>query len=139
MPAIGFISPALFYRDAAAAMQFLVEAFGFETRLVVPDDTGGIAHAELTWRDSVIMLGTARPDDGLRSPLDLSGRHQSLSVIVDDVDAHHARALQAGATLVRPLREEDYGGRGYEVTDPEGHRWYFGTYVPGAWWDGNGG
>ena len=135
MPAIGFISPALFYRDAHAAIQFLVQAFGFASRLTVPDESGGITHAELTWRDSVIMVGSARPEQGRLSPLDLAGTHQSLSVIVDDADAHHARAIAAGATVVRELRDESYGGRGYEARDPEGHLWYFGTYVPGEWWD----
>jgi uncharacterized glyoxalase superfamily protein PhnB len=135
MPAVGFISPALYYRDADAAIRFLTRAFGFACRVSVPDESGGIAHAELTWRDSVIMLATARPAQQLFSPLDLSGVHQSLSVIVDDVEVHHARAVAAGATVVKALREESYGGRGYDVRDPEGHLWYFGTYVPGAWWD----
>jgi uncharacterized glyoxalase superfamily protein PhnB len=43
--------------------------------------------------------------------------------------------VAAGATVVRELRDESYGGRGYEARDPEGHLWYFGTYVPGEWWD----
>jgi uncharacterized glyoxalase superfamily protein PhnB len=51
------------------------------------------------------------------------------------VDVHHARAVAAGATVMKALREESYGGRGYDARDPEGHLWYFGTYVPGAWWD----
>ena len=136
MPAIGFISPALYYRDALAAIDFLERAFGFRRRLVVPDDAGGVRHAELTFRDSVIMVGSAKPDKGWFSPLDLSGVNQTLSVIVEDVGAHYATACAAGARIVRPLADESYGGRGYDARDPENNVWYFSTYVPGAWWDG---
>lgn len=136
MPAIGFISPALFYRDAHAAIIFLERAFGFQRRLVVAGEDAIITHAELTFRDSVVMVGSVRPESGFTSPLDLAGVNQTLSVIVDDVDAHYARAVAAGARIVRELQDESYGGRGYDARDPEGHVWYFGTYVPGAWWDG---
>ena len=137
MPAIGFISPALFYRDANAAIDFLERAFGFQRRMVAPDEHGGVAHAELTFRDSVIMLSSVKPEKGWVSPLDLTGVNQTLSVIVEDADAHYARAVAAGARIERPLQDESYGGRGYDARDPENNVWYFGTYVPGAWWDGN--
>ncbi len=136
MPAVGFISPALYYRDAHAAIAFLERAFGFQRRLVVPDDTGGVAHAELTYRDSVVMVGSAKPEKGWVSPLDLPAVNQTLSVVVDDVDAHYERARAAGARIVRQLIEESYGGRGYDARDIENNVWYFSTYVPGAWWDG---
>lgn len=136
MTAVGFINPALYYRDANAAIDFLERAFGFQRRLVVPDETGGVAHAELTFRGSVLMLGTAKPERGWVSPLDLTAVHQTLSVIVEDADAHHAQALAAGAQISRELQDESYGGRGYEAHDSEHNVWYFSTYVPGAWWDG---
>lgn len=136
MSVTGFISPALSYRDAAAAITFLEQAFGFRCRMSSPDESGGIAHAELTFRDSVIMLGSANPERGWMSPLDLPGVNQTLSVIVEDADAHYERARAAGARIVREVRDEPYGGRGYQASDPENHSWYFGTYVPGAWWDG---
>lgn len=136
MPAVGFISPALYYRDALAAIDFLERAFGFRRRLVVPNDDGGVAHAELTYRDSVVMVGSARRDTGWLSPLDLSGVNQTLSVIVEDADAHFAVARAAGATIVRDVEDASYGSRGYQARDLENNEWYFGTYVPGAWWDG---
>lgn len=135
MSAIGFISPGLYYRDGHAAIDFLVRAFGFRLRMMMPDEQGGVAHAELTFRDSVVMLSSAKPDLGWVSPLDLAGHHQTLSVVVEDVDAHYAQAVAAGAVIKRALREESYGGRGYDARDPEGHAWYFGTYEPGGWWD----
>lgn len=138
MPAVGFISPALFYRDANAAIVFLERAFGFRSRLVVPDDTGGVAHAELTFRDSVLMVGTAKPEKGWVSPLDLTGGvSHTLSIVVEDADAHYTTARDAGARITRAIADEDYGGRGYEARDTENNVWYFSTYVPGAWWDGN--
>ena len=54
----------------------------------------------------------------------------SLYLVVDDPDAHHARALEAGAELVRDLKDEDYGSRAYTARDPEGNLWSFGTYRP---------
>ncbi len=136
MSAIGFISPALFYRDAHAAIDFLERAFGFQRRLVVEDDTGGVRHSELTFRNSVVMVGSARPEMGWVSPLDLTGVNQTLSVVVEDADAHHARAAAAGAKITRAPEDVSYGGRGYEARDTENNVWYFGTYVPGEWWDG---
>ncbi|MBC7842504.1 MAG: hypothetical protein H7099_09330 [Gemmatimonadaceae bacterium] len=137
MSAVGFISPALYYRDAPAAISFLERAFGFRSRLVVPDDTGGVAHAELTFRESVLMLGTTKPEKGWVSPLDLTGGvSHTLSIVVEDADAHYTMAVAAGAHITRPLVDEHYGGRGYEARDTENNVWYFSTYAPGAWWDG---
>jgi uncharacterized glyoxalase superfamily protein PhnB len=58
--------------------------------------------------------------------------HYSLYVAVDDPDAHHARASEAGATIERELNETDYGSREYTARDPEGNLWSFGTYRPGT-------
>ncbi len=137
MSSVGFINSVLFYRDAIAAIDFLETAFGFTRRLVVRDDLGGVVHAELSFRDSTLMVSATNPARHWRSPLDLGGVNQSICVVVQDADAHHAQALRAGAVIVRELKDESYGGRGYEARDPEGHFWYFGTYVPGEWWDGN--
>lgn len=128
------IIPTLRYRDAPAAIAWLGRAFGFEEHLVVPDGEGGIAHAQLVYGGGMIMLGTAR-DDAFgklqRPPADVGGvGTQSPYVIVPDADAHHARAVAAGARVVHPLEDKDYGGRGYSCLDPERHLWSFGTYDP---------
>ncbi len=57
---------------------------------------------------------------------------QSIYIIVDDADAHHARAKAAGAEIVMEVADQDYGGRLYSCRDPEGHLWNFGTYDPWA-------
>lgn len=136
------IYPGLTYDDAPAAIEWLCRAFGFTKRLVVPGPDGTVMHAELSVTNGdagagpgVVMLGSARPEEGRVSPRELAGVHQALSVRVDDPDAHYERAKEAGAEIVREIRDEDYGSRGYMARDLEGHLWYFGTYRPGAWWD----
>jgi uncharacterized glyoxalase superfamily protein PhnB len=132
----GCIIPTLRYRDAAAAVDWLCRAFDFEKKMVVPGDAGTIAHAELTYGNGMIMLGSERDDDFgklQRTPAQVGGvATQSAYIIVPDADAHHARAVAAGAKVVYPLKDEDYGGRGYSCRDPEGHLWNFGTYDPWA-------
>jgi uncharacterized glyoxalase superfamily protein PhnB len=122
------------YRDAAAAIDWLCEAFGFERHLVVPGENGTIEHAQLVFGNGMIMLGTAREDAFGRlvePPADAGGVvTQSVYVIVFDADAHYERAVAAGAAIVIDIVDEDYGGRGYSCRDPEGHVWTFGTYDP---------
>ena len=102
----------------------------------MPGEDGTIAHAQLTFGNGMIMLGSARDDELgrlVRLPRDVGGvGTQSPYVIVDDADAHHARAKKAGAEIVLDIKDEDYGGCGYSCRDPEGHLWNFGTYDPWA-------
>ena len=128
------IIPTLRYRDAAAAIEWLCHACGFEKHLVVPGEANTIAHAQLTFGNGMIMLGTVRDDEFgklQKTPEQVGGiGTQSPYIIVPDADAHHARAVAAGAKVVYALKDEDYGGRGYSCLDPEGHLWNFGTYDP---------
>jgi uncharacterized glyoxalase superfamily protein PhnB len=125
--------PFLRYRDAPAAIDWLVKAFGFEEQLVVPNENGTIAHAELTFEDGVVMVATARDDElGIKSPSDLGAVSGGVYVYVEDVGAHHERAGAAGAEIVRGPENTDYGSREYTARDLEGHLWSFGTYRPGA-------
>jgi uncharacterized glyoxalase superfamily protein PhnB len=121
------IWPALIYADAPAAIRFLVEAFGFVETLVVPGEGGReIAHAELRWPEGGgVMLGSTGDDNEFsqRKP-----GASSIYVVTDAPDALFARATAARAEVVRGLRDEDYGSRGFTVRDPEGNLWSFGTY-----------
>ena len=123
--------PALRYKDAHAAIDWLCKAFGFERHAVYESD-GNVDHAELRFGDSMVMLGSARPGTGLTllTPAEAGGVTATIYVAVTDVDAHHDRAVAAGAKVVRPLTDQDYGSRDYSCTDPEGNLWSFGTYVP---------
>ena len=125
------IVPCLSYRDAPAAIAWLKEAFGFTENMIVPGPDGTIAHAQLAFGSGLIMVGSERDDElAMRIPCDLGGITQSIYIVVDDADAHYARAVEAGAEIVRELQDTDYGSRDYSARDPEGHLWNFGTYRP---------
>ena len=128
------IIPTLRYERARDAIEFLCRAFGFEPHLVVDGEGDAVAHAQLVLDNSMIMLGSARSDElgqHQRTPRQVGGvATQSPYVIVGDVDAHCARAREAGAEIVMEPEDQDYGGRLYSCRDPEGHLWNFGSYDP---------
>ena len=130
------VIPTMRYNDAAAAIAWLCEAFGFEKHLVVPGEDGTIVHAQLVFGNGMVMLGSARASefDNLQKPPSALGGavSQSPYIIVDDADKHYARAVAAGAEIVIEIKDEDYGGRDYSCRDPEGHVWNFGSYDPWA-------
>jgi uncharacterized glyoxalase superfamily protein PhnB len=134
------ISASICYQDAAAAIDWLCRAFGFELRLKVEGADGGIVHSELTFgSDGLIMVaGESRADAHwlARSPKSLhEANTQGLAIYVDDVDAHCAQAQAAGARIARPLQTTDYGAdywtdRSYGALDPEEHIWFFMQRIP---------
>ncbi len=128
------IMPALRYRNAPAAIDWLCEVLGFARHAVYANPDGAIGHAELTLGGGMIMLGSHKEDEygrGFKSPGELGGAEtRSAYIIVTDADAVFARAQAANATVVRPLQNTDYGSREFGVRDPEGHTWSVGTYDP---------
>jgi uncharacterized glyoxalase superfamily protein PhnB len=120
------VFPSLRYDDAQAAIDFLVEAFGAERHAVYAGDDGRIQHAELRFGNGIVMLGSGSED----TPAATGG---GIYVVVDDPDAHCARARRAGAEVTLDLHDEPYGSREYGAKDPEGNSWYFGTYQPFAY------
>jgi uncharacterized glyoxalase superfamily protein PhnB len=118
--------PLMRYRDAPAAIAFLKDAFGFQERQVIANEDGTIAHAELELGPGILMLGSEREDQTIGSR---AGRGW-IYVAIDDADAHHDRALAAGAEVVSELHDTDYGSRDYAARDLEGNMWHFGTYRP---------
>ena len=130
--------PCLRYRDAPAMIGWLCRAFGFERQLVVPmgEGTGMVAHAQLRLGGGMIMLGSVLESEYgklMAQPDEVGHRGtQSIYLVVDDADAVLKRAMDAGAEVVIPIKDEDYGGRGFTCRDPEGHVWTVGTYDPWA-------
>jgi uncharacterized glyoxalase superfamily protein PhnB len=126
--------PLLRYRDVAAAVEWLSQAFGFVKRNVLKEPDGCISYAELSYGRSVVMLGPVGQSvlDGLlRQPDELGGvGTQSVYVAVDDVAAHFRNARAAGAEIVLEFGSEEAGDRAYAARDPEGHIWNFGAYSP---------
>ena len=130
------VIPSLRYRDAPKAIDWLCSAFGFEKSLVVPGEGDSVVHAQLRFGNGMVMLGTAGKHGGpfdelITIPSEVGGiGTQSAYVIVEDVDAHCARARAAGAEILIEPADQDYGGRNYVCRDPEGHVWSFGSYDP---------
>ncbi|HJZ86706.1 MAG TPA: VOC family protein [Polyangia bacterium] len=129
------ISSALYYQNAAQAIDWLCNAFGFEVRLKVEGDGGRIEHSELVFGEGIVMVAEqdspTRGQTYRKSPRSVDGANtQNLFAYVDDVEAHCARARAAGAKITIEMKTSDYGedywtDRSYECQDLEGHHWYF--------------
>jgi uncharacterized glyoxalase superfamily protein PhnB len=131
------MASSVFYDDAAAAIDWLCRAFGFEVRLKVEGEGGRIEHSELVFGDGLVMIGSAggkssRPNPlPCASPRSVGGVNtQCIGVFVDDADAHCARARAAGAKIIDEPETHDYGeeywsDRTYRAEDLEGHNWWF--------------
>ena len=130
------ILPCLRYRDAPAAIECLCGTLGFEATLVVRNEDGTVAHAQLSYGNGMIMLGSVVDSDYgrlLKQPSETGGfATQGAYLTVNDADRVHERVMDAGGEVVLPLQDEDYGGRGFTCRDPEGHVWSIGTYDPWA-------
>jgi uncharacterized glyoxalase superfamily protein PhnB len=128
------VIPCLRYRDAPAAIQWLCRVFGFEEQLVVPNEDGTIAHAQLSFGNGMIMLGSASDNEFgrlMKQPDEIGGAETQTSyVVVSDADLVYRQAKAAGAEIILDIKDEDYGGRGFTCRDLEGHIWNFGTYDP---------
>ena len=128
-PTPTMVWPLLKYADARRAIGFLAEAFGFEVVAVYPPDEGLVEHAEMRWPPGGgIMLGSTGRGDAMFEDQPPVGK-QSIYVVTDSPDELLERATAAGAEIARPMRDEDYGSRGFTARDPEGNLWSFGTYA----------
>lgn len=134
-PRHGRMAPCFSYRDADAAMKWLTRAFGFQEKMVVRgDDKRPIVHAEMTLGEGMIMLGSLTDDDFgklQRTPRELGAGTCTPYVVIADIAAHYARAVEAGAEIILPLKTKEYG-TDYTARDPDGHVWCFGDYDPWA-------
>lgn len=119
----GFRS-ALFYQDPKAALAWLEEAFGFELVMLLEDADGNVAHSQMEFGDSYVMIGQEWSADH-KSPKSVGGKNtQTVHVQIDsDLDAHFARAKAAGAEIMAEPETQFYGDRTYRCRDPEGHIW----------------
>ena len=127
------IIPSMRYRDAPAAIDWLCRVLGFSEHMVVPGEDGAVAHAQLTLGDGMVMLGSERDDEHgqlMAVPGSDGPNTQSAYVVVDSVEAVHDRAKAAGAPIVAPLQNPEYGGVFFACRDPEGYVWNIGSYDP---------
>ena len=134
------LSSAVCYVDPKAAYRWLEEAFGFEPLMVILDENDNIAHSEMKYGDSVVMVGNEWSADH-KSPKSVGGKNtQTVHVQLErgaDIDAHCERARKAGAEILQEPGTQFYGDRTYRARDAEGHIWTFGVTVqemtPAEW------
>ncbi|HXY92369.1 MAG TPA: VOC family protein [Acidimicrobiia bacterium] len=124
------VTPGIRYRDAPAAIDWLVGVLGFRVEERHDEPDGAVGHARLAWRTGQVFLGSSRP--GRTDPWASAG---PASIALNtphpgEVDACHARAVAAGAELLGDLEDTFYGSHQFSVRDPEGNFWTVGTYLP---------
>lgn len=127
------IMPTMRYRDAHAAIEWLCSVLGFSKHVVYDGPNGTVGHAELVLGNGMIMLGSEKDDEygnGFKTPGELGAETRSAYVVVADAEAVWERARAAGAAVVRPIQNTEYGSREFTLKDPEGHSWSVGTYDP---------
>ena len=129
------VIPGMRYRNALAAIEWLVRAFGFEKNAVYMGEGDIVMHAQLSFGNGMVMLGSVENGSEhskmMAQPDEIGGREtQSACLIVSDADAVYATAKAAGAEMVMDIADMPYGGRAFTCRDPEGHLWSVGTYDP---------
>jgi PhnB protein len=123
------LSPYLCVDGASDAIAFYTEVLGGTERMRMDAPGGRVGHAEIEIGDSVLMLSDEWPEAGVRAPGAYGGTPVMMSLYVEDVDATVQRALDRGATTLRPVEDQFYGDRSGQFTDPWGHRWSVATHV----------
>ena len=124
------LGAAVYYQDPFAALEWLERAFGFKRQMVITDDAGQLAHSEMRFGDSYVMISREWSEDSV-SPVSVGGKNtQSVHVqLSKGIDEHCARARAEGAVITREPADQFYGDRVYAARDPEGHIWSFGQTV----------
>ena len=121
------------YKNAQKAIDWLCNSFGFEKRLIVEGENNTIAHAQLTFGNSMIMLSSENENEYgklVKTPASLNGNNtQAPYVIVEKIDDHYEKAVAAGAKILIAIKDEEYGGRGYTCKDIEGYLWNYNEYT----------
>ena len=119
------IAPMLSVRNGAKAVEFYKAALGAGELFRIDDDKGAVV-AELSVGESNFWLADESPEHSNFSPETLGGATARMVMVVDDPDAAFARAVAAGATVVRPVEDQPYGWRVGRIVDPFGHHWEIG-------------
>jgi PhnB protein len=109
--------------DAARAIDYYKRVFGATEKLRLDMPGGKIGHAELRIGNSIFMLSDEYPEMNIRGPQAIGGTPVALCIEVDDTDRVVAKAVEAGAKVVKPPQDEFYGYRSAKISDPSGHVW----------------
>ncbi len=114
---------------AADAIDFYKRAFDAHEVFRLAEPGGRIGHAEIKIGDTVLMLADEYPEHGIVGPQTLGGTTIAIHLHVDDVDTLMQQATNAGAIVVRPLKDQFYGERSGSIRDPFGHEWLLGQHI----------
>ncbi|MEX0904441.1 MAG: VOC family protein [Balneolaceae bacterium] len=109
------VMPYLILKDVEQFLDFTKKVFGAEEKMKHTDDDGRVIHAEIVIGDSTIMTG--------QSGGEFEPQPAGLYINVDSADEMYQKALDAGATSVMELSDQDYG-RTCGVKDPSGNTWW---------------
>ncbi|MGQ0641079.1 MAG: VOC family protein [Gemmatimonadaceae bacterium] len=123
------LAPYIIVKDAVRAIDFYTQILGGDETFRLATPEGKIGHAEVSLGNATLMLADEHADFGALSPPTIGGSPVRLHLTVPDVDAVIARALAAGATLLRPIKDEFYGERTGMILDPFGHLWFIATQI----------
>jgi PhnB protein len=123
------VTPYLFVRRAASAIDFYKNVFGATEIVRMAGSNGKITHAEMKIGDSIVMLADENPQTGVMSPQTVGGFSSGLHIYVENVDAIIQKAIESGAKLLRPIKDQFYGDRSGSLLDPFGHMWSVATHV----------
>jgi PhnB protein len=123
------VTPYLFVRGAATAIDFYKTVFGAKETVRMPGPDGRIMHAEVKIGNSIVMLADENPPSGVMSPQTIGGFSVGLHLYVENVDAVIQKAVENGAKTLRPIKDQFYGDRSGSLLDPFGHMWSVATHV----------
>lgn len=124
------VTPYICVKDAARALDFYTRALGAKEAFRLTDPgSGKIGHAEFEIGNSRLMISDEYPDFGVLAPPTIGGSPVKIHVRVDDVDSFVKTAVSAGATMLRPPKDQFFGERNSMIADPFGHSWFVSTQV----------
>ena len=124
-----WLNPYMIVKDVKETLEFYEKAFGFKTRLTLPDKQGNITHAEMTYKDGVLMVGSECEEHKALAAKTLKGSPVSFYLYVDNVEEVFTRAKNAGTEIVSELKDEFWGDRTCTFKCPEGYQWTFAQNV----------
>jgi len=126
---MSWLNPMIVVKDVQRSLDFYEKAFGFKTKMTMPDKTGKIMHAEMQYKDNVFMMGPESEQFGTKSPNSFKGTPVSFYIYVENVDNAYDKAKKAGAKELQGLTNQYWGDRTCTFNCPEGHKWMLAQNV----------
>lgn len=124
-----WLNPYVIVKDLKQTINFYEKAFGFKTRMTLPDKQGQLTHAEMTYKDNVLMMGSESPEQQQLAAKTLKGSPVSFYMYVDNVDDFYTHAKKAGSEVIAEPKDQFWGDRTCTFKCPEGYQWTFAQNV----------